>query len=319
MSTESLKQRIREALNILQALGLPRQQQNERSALTLLALLDLKPTTPWSEAMAPLIGITPIMEYMATYYEASYAPNTRETVRRQTMHQFLDAGLVVLNPDDPARAVNSAKTVYQVEARALDLVRTYASDRWAEHLPTYLAVMGSLAEKYLQLREMTQLPVQLPEGKILSLSPGGQNVLVKEIIEKFCPRFAPGGHLIYVGDTEDKFAIYDETALAALGVKMDSHGKMPDLVVHHTAKDWLILIEAVTSHGPVDPKRQAELNRLFSEARPGLVFVTTFLTRKAMVKYLGAISWESEVWIAEAPDHMIHFNGERFLGPYEKR
>jgi hypothetical protein len=99
---------------------------------------------------------------------------------------------------------------------------------------------------------------------------------------------------------------------------MDSHGKMPDLVVHRADKNWLLLIEAVTSHGPVSPKRLAELQHLFSKSSAGLVYVTTFLTRREMLKYLGDISWESEVWIAESPEHMIHFNGERFLGPHAR-
>jgi len=314
MSPDELKKL--EALKVLEALGLPLQQQNERSALTLLALLNLKPAMHWSDATSPLIGITPIMDFMATHYAKTYAPNTRETVRRQTVHQFREAGLIVQNPDDPRRAVNSPRAVYQIEGTALDLLRTYGTAAWDQQLPAYLAQVGSLADKYLQLREMTQIPVELPEGATLSLSPGGQNVLVKEILEKFCPRFVPGGHVIYVGDTEDKFAVFDEAGLQSLGVAVNSHGKMPDVVVHRTDKDWLVLIEAVTSHGPVDPKRRDELARLFGAARPGLVFVTTFLTRKAMVKYLADISWETEVWVADAPDHMIHFNGDRFLGPY---
>lgn len=311
--------RTEEALAILRALGLPKQQQNERSALTLLALLDVKPDTLWSQAAAPLMGITPIMEFIAANYGKEYAPNTRETVRRQTVHQFLDAGLIVANPDQPGRPVNSPKAVYQIEAKALDLLRTYGAYEWPEHLANYLGEVGSLAERYLQIREMTRIPVKLPKGQTLTLSPGGQNDLVKEIIEKFCPRFVPGGHVIYVGDTEDKFALFDERGLQGLGVTIDSHGKMPDVVVHRTDKDWLVLIEAVTSHGPVDPKRRGELSKLFKSAEPGLVFVTAFMTRKAMVKYLADISWETEVWVAESPDHMIHFNGERFLGPYEKR
>jgi hypothetical protein len=96
---------------------------------------------------------------------------------------------------------------------------------------------------------------------------------------------------------------------------MDVHGKMPDVIVHYTEKNWLVLIEAVTSHGPIDPKRKAELETLFKGSSAGLVLVTTFLSRKAMVKYLPAISWETEVWVADTPSHMIHFNGERFLGP----
>lgn len=122
--------------------------------------------------------------------------------------------------------------------------------------------------------------------------------------------------MIYVGDTSAKWAYFDQRALEELGVAVDEHGKMPDVVVHHVKLDWLVLIVAVTSHGPVNGKRREELAALFKESRAGLVFVTAFPDRKVMTRYLGEISWETEVWVADAPSHMIHFNGERFLGPY---
>jgi type II restriction enzyme len=140
----------------------------------------------------------------------------------------------------------------------------------------------------------------------------------KKIMDDFRPLFTPGSYVIYVGDTQIKWAYFDSDALSLMGVKIHEHGKMPDVVVHYTEKNWLVLIEAVTSHGPVNPKRRQELKALFSGATAGLVFVTAFLDRKAMVKYLNDISWETEVWIAESPTHLIHFNGERFLGPYDE-
>ena len=308
--------KVEEALTILRALEMPSAQQNERSALTLLALLDLKPDTPWNSAKAPLIGVTPMMRFFSEHYGKTYAPNSRETVRRFTVHQFVQAALVVPNPDDPARAVNSPKAVYQIEPSALEVLRTFGGAKWEQAIAQYLWSIETLKAKYGQARQMSRLAVILPEGQVLSLSPGGQNELVKLILEEFCPRFTPGAKVIHVGDTDDKWAVFDKLALANLGVVVDSHGKMPDVVIHHVTQDWLILIEAVTSHGPVNPKRRQELASLFKDSTAGLVYVTAFLSRKAMVKYLGDISWETEVWIADAPDHMIHFNGERFLGPY---
>ena len=141
-------------------------------------------------------------------------------------------------------------------------------------------------------------------------------LLIKAIIEHFCPAFAPGGVVLYIGDTENKFVHLETAGLAALGVTVDSAAKIPDVIVHHTAKNWLLLIEAVTSAGPVDGKRRKELKDLFAGCKAGLVFVTAFETRRTMQTFVSHIAWESEVWIAEDPDHMIHFNGERFLGPY---
>lgn len=313
------KRRMDEALAILKALGLPRAQQNERSALTLLALLDLKPHTSWSESSNPLCGITQMMGWFATYYGKTYAPNTRETVRRQTVHQFIQAGLIVANPDLPNRSVNSPKAVYQIDPRALDLLRTFDTPEWETTLSEYRVSQETLATRYAAEREKAKIPVVISSGETINLTPGGQNVLVKEILSEFAPRFVPGGKVLYVGDAGDKFAYFDREGLAQFGLHFDTHGKMPDVVIHHQEKNWLLLIEAVTSHGPINPKRHIELKDIFSASTAGLVFVTTFLTRKAMVKYLSDISWETEVWVAETPSHMIHFNGERFLGPYNTR
>ncbi len=310
------KKKIDEAREVLKALGLPREQQNERSALALLALLDLEPTTPWAKATSPLWGITPMMAFFAKHYGKRYAPNTREPGRRFTVHQFVQAGFVTPNPDEPGRPINSPDNVYQIEPRALGLLRAFKSEAWEEKLRKYLGEIGSLNERWQKERALTRLPVTLAPGKTIELSACGQNELVKQVVDEFCPRFTPGGHVIYVGDAGDKWAYFDEGALANLDVRVDQHGKMPDLVIHHRKLDWLVLVEAVTSHGPVNPKRRQELSKLFERSRAGRVYVTAFLTRRAMAKYFSEISWETEVWIAEAPDHMIHFNGKRFLGPY---
>jgi len=312
----ALNKKIEESRQILKELGFPSEQTNERSALVLLALLGLKPDTPWSQASSPLLGITEIMDYFAEQYGRRYAPNTRETIRRRTVHQFLDAGLLVQNPDDPSRPVNSAKNVYQVIPEALAILQTFGADRWEDAKQTYMADIETLREIYAQKRKMERLPVRISGSTKLSLSPGGQNILVKQVIDEFLPRFVPGALLIYVGDTEDKWAHFDEDAFAKLGIQFDSHGKFPDVVVHYPDKDWLLLVEAVTSHGPVNPKRHRELKNLFEGASAGLVFVTTFLTRKDLVKFINEIAWETEVWVAESPEHMIHFDGTRFLGPY---
>jgi adenine-specific DNA-methyltransferase len=312
------KQKIEEALEILERLGLPRGQQNERSALTLLALLDLKPEMPWPQAQAPLVGITPIMDFCRDHYGRQYAPNTRETFRRQTMHQFVEAGLAVANPDDPGRPVNSPKFCYQIEPAAFGLLKSYGAPAWAGDLRAYLRSAETLKQRYARARELKMVPVTLAEGKEFYLTPGDHSRLVKAILDEFGPRFVPGGHVIYVGDTGNKWRYFDEEALGALGVAVDVHGKMPDVVIHHVEHDWLVLVEAVTSHGPVDPKRREELAALFQDAQSGIVYVTAFLTRSDMAKYVSEISWETEVWVQEAGTHLIHFDGERFLGPYDR-
>ena len=278
--------------------------------------MNLTPDKTWAAAEAPLLGIIPIMSWVREHYGKHYAPNTRETLRRQTMHQFCVAGLALYNPDDPARAVNSPKAVYQIEPAALTLLRSFGKRPWRRKLAVYLAGRESLIAQYARQREQIRVPLEIAPGKGISLSPGAHNDLIRAIVEEFAPRFVPGGVLVYVGDTGDKWGYFDAPLLATLGVTVDAHGKMPDVVLHFPAKNWLVLVESVTSHGPVDGKRHAELARLFAGSQAGLVYVTAFPDRSVMSRHVDHIAWETEVWVADAPSHLIHFNGERFLGPY---
>ena len=311
------KRKIDEALGILRALGLPKTQLNQRSALTLLALLDIKPDSEWSNAAQPLRGITEMMDYFRDNYGVTYAPNTRETVRRQTVHQFVQVGLVVANPDDLARPVNSPHTKYQIEPKAIELIRTFGFYEWEKNLKAYLGMAQDLKRLQVRERAMTLIPVKLSSNREVKITAGGQNTLIKQIVEDFCARFTPGGIVLYLGDAGDKFRVYEQDYLAELGVVVDEHSKMPDVVVHLPGKNWLILIEAVTSHGPIGIKRHNELKELFKHSQAPLVFVTAFPARKIMVRYLSEIAWETDVWVSETPSHLIHFNGERFLGPYD--
>lgn len=310
------RQKLAEAMSALQALGFEARQRNPVAGYTLLALLDLKPSQPWREAEAPLRGITPIIDFVGEAYGEQYAPNTRETIRDEAVKYFVEAGMLIRNPDNPARPVNSGKTVYQVEPYALELVRCFGDLEWTVKLKAYLGRRARIHSELMRERKFARIPVKLPSGEKITISPGGQNPLIKMVIEDFCQRFVPDGTVIYIGDAEDKFLHLETEYLQKLGVTVPAPSKMPDVVVHDTRRNWLLLIEAVSSDGPVNRKRRKELRELFAGCKAGLVFVTAFPTREAMRSFLAQISWESEVWIADNPEHMIHFNGERFLGPY---
>jgi len=309
-------QKIKEALDILISFGMPRAQQNERSALCLLALLNLTPKKRWKDSETPLVGITPMMEFAREYYDKKYAPNTRETFRRQTMHQLVQAEIALYNPDKPNRPVNSPKVVYQIGPHALEAIKSYGKKDWGSKLKLYLSQRETLSERYAKLRKMKLVPLLLKSGQQVLLSPGKHSELIKAIIEEFAPRFVPGSVLVYAGDTGDKWGYYDEALLNKIGIEIHNHGKMPDVIIFQPAKNWLLLIESVTSHGPVDPKRHEELAELFKKATAGIIYVSAFPDKKTMNRYLDNISWETEVWVAEAPTHLIHFDGQRFLGPY---
>jgi adenine-specific DNA-methyltransferase len=312
------QEKIDQALNILALLGMPKAQQNERSAFTLLSLIDLKPNDSWADSNRPMIGVTPIMNWCEEFYGKKYAPNTRETFRRQTLHQFVDGGLCIYNPDQPDRPVNSPKACYQITTELFDVLVKYGTDKWDTALADWLKRRETLVAQYAREREMEMIPLTLNDGTEIRLSPGNHSQLIRNIVLEFGPRFAPGAEVIYLGDTGAKEDFFKKARLAELGVTVNRKGKLPDVVLYWSERNWLLLIESVTSHGPVDSKRHNELSTIFTDAKPGLVYVTAFPDRRTMAKYLVDISWETEVWTADAPTHMIHFNGDQFLGPHEK-
>ena len=315
--SDNKDKRLEEAITILTDLGLPRAQRNERSAMCLLALCGLEAGKKWSEATNPLLGIRAMLDFARNHYNRQYAENTRETFRRQTMHQLLEAQIAVYNPDDHTRAVNSPKVVYQISQPALALVRLYGTEKWLKSLDTFRLAFQPLEDRFGASRDMAKVPVSLGTTGSIKLSPGTHSELIKAIIEEFAPRFAPGSTLVYAGDTGEKWGYFDQLLLGKLGVKVDAHGKMPDVVLFDAKRNWVLLVESVTSHGPVDGKRHGELRSLFSGAKGGLVYVTAFPDRATMKRYLAEIAWETEVWVADAPTHLIHFNGDRFLGPHQ--
>jgi hypothetical protein len=187
------KRRLAETIEALTALQFGPKQRNETAAYTLLALLDLRPDAAWADAQGPLRGITPIIEFIATGYGNRYAPNTRETIRDDAVKFFVEEGLLLRNPDDPNRPTNSGKTVYQIEPTALSLFRKFGTLDWAPALRRYLASRETLKHEIARKRDLARVPVTLPDGSHVALSPGGQNPLIKAIIEQFCPAIAPGG------------------------------------------------------------------------------------------------------------------------------
>lgn len=308
--------RLRDAMAILEPLGFPARQRNEVAANTVFALAGMGPRSKWSQAESPLMGITPIIEFIAAKHGVRYSPNTRETVRDDAVKHFIEHGLFLRNPDQPDRPVTSPKTVYQIEPHALMRLRAYETQEWPSLLANYLEGWSGILKEIQRGRSLVRIPVTLPGGGKLTLSPGGQNPLIQQIVHEFCSRFAPGGEVLYLGDAEDKFIHLVSERLSELGARLSSAAKIPDVIVFDKRRNWLLLIEAVTSAGPVDGKRRKELKALFAGCSVGLVFVTCFETRKAMQGFLSQIAWESEVWIAEDSEHLIHFNGERYLGPY---
>lgn len=312
-----------EAKRLLKLFEFDEKRTNDMAARTLLSLLNLREGDTWDQATNNRIGVRGLMDWMRNNLDFPIAENSRETIRREVLHQFVAAAFCEHNDDDPNRATNSSKNVYRVSPNALSVIRMYSgsnddtSSEFRIALEEYLAYAPSLVELQREERKIHKIPVRMPSNEIAYINPGGQNKLIKSMVEEFCPRFAPGGQVLYIGDADSKTSNYNKELLSSLGINLDMHGKMPDLVVYQKDKNWLFLMEAVTTHGPVNPLRKKDLESLFGGSKAGIVYVSCFPNRQVLRSHLMDIAWETEVWLESDPTHMIHFNGSRFMGPYE--
>lgn len=316
--------KLEEAKKILASLGMDAARTNDRSAWVFLSLCDITPDSSWSGARAPMLRTYEIMDFIRRCYGKDYKPNSRETIRRQTLHQFEQAGLIERNRDNPRRATNSKDNNYSLNQPVVDLLRRYPSSDWAKLVQVCQSQLPKMIQQSTRRLKKSKIPITLPDGREIELSPGAHNQLHADIIHKFCPEFiGEGGRVLYIGDTASsrgneggKLMILETEYLEKLGIPPMSHDKLPDIVVYDEKRNWLFLIEAVTSHGPVSELRWSHLQDMLSNCNAGPVYVSAFPDRKEFRKHVADIAWESEVWIADNPAHMIHFNGDRFLGPH---
>lgn len=302
--------KIKEAKELLRELDVPVQQQSDLCALVILALARLQPNDEWILSTNPWIRIHDILLFIKQAYGITYAENSRETIRKQAIHHFRNAAFI----EDNGAPTNSPNYKYRLTEEMLSLLKSFQTMHWSSTKHSFLENHNSLINFYRSIKLMEKMPVKI-NGNELTFSPGKHNELQKLIIEEFAPRFAENAICLYVGDTIQKDLVRNEPMLSKLGFKMTLHDKLPDVILYVEDKNWLYFIEAVTSVGPMSPKRIKELESMTSEVTAGKIYVTAFLDFKTFKSFSEALAWETEVWIADLPDHMIHLNGDKFLGP----
>lgn len=302
--------KIDEAKEILDALQVPAKQKNGICCCALLAMANILEDTSWENATNRWIRIHDVIAFTNDNYGTTYAENSRETFRKQAMHHFRNAAFI----EDNGKATNSPNFQYRLTDEMLALVRSFGTENWEAGLALFRNSHDSLVQLYGSRRVRRKMPVRI-NGENLTFSPGDHNRLQKSIVEEFAPRFAPGSECLYVGDTTERDLVKNVDKLRSLGFEITLHDKMPDVVLYSEDKDWLYFVESVTSVGPMDAKRIKDIEEMTHGVRAGKSYVTAFLNFKTFKKFSEHLAWETEVWIADMPDHMIHLNGDRFLGP----
>ena len=305
-----MDKKIEEAREFLQIIGMPKTQQADICCYVILAMAGIEPDMPWSEATNEWVRIHDIIQFVNTFYGMSYAENSRETFRKQALHRFRTAALV----EDNGKATNSPNYRYRLTEETVKILRTMGTTVWKKSIERFLCCHEKLIDLYASKKKMTMMPVNI-NGESFKFSTGKHNKLQKAIIEEFAPRFAPNSECLYVGDTIAKDLVKNVDKLKNLGFEITLHDKMPDVVLYREDKNWIYFVESVTSVGPMDPKRILEITEMTKDVTAGKIFVTAFLDFKTYKKFADELAWETEVWIAEMPEHMIHLNGDRFMGP----
>ena len=302
--------KLEEAKNILNELKVPPKQQSDLCGYVILAMADIKKNDEWANATNKWIRIHDVIAFIRDFYEVSYAENSRETFRKQAMHHFRNAAFI----EDNGKATNSPNYRYRLTDEMLLLVKTFQSNQWEEQKNNFLKSHQNLIDLYSSKKAVRKMPVKI-NGDDFTFSPGKHNQLQKLIIEEFATRFAENSECLYVGDTIQKDLVKNEEKLKELGFEITLHDKMPDVVLYSEDKNWIYFIESVTSVGAMEPKRIKEIEEMTENVSAGKIYVTAFLDFKTFKKFSESLAWETEVWIADMPDHMIHLNGDKFLGP----
>lgn len=303
------------AKHLLARVGMPAEQQSALCCRSLLAMAKLAKSTPYSQATNEWVRIHDIIAFISDHYGVDYAENSRETFRKRAMHAFRAAALI----EDNGKSTNSPNYRYRITSEFLVVIQNISGSKKAlrddnAYLTQFIANHESLTEIYASKKKMQKLPVRI-NNQDFTFSPGKHNQLQKAIIEEFAPRFAPNSECLYVGDTTQKDLVKDVDKLSSIGFEITLHDKMPDVVLYREDKNWVYFVEAVTSVGPMNPKRVSEIAAMTENVSSGKIFVTAFLDFATFKKFSEQLAWETEVWIADMPEHMIHLNGDKFLGP----
>jgi hypothetical protein len=314
---------IAAGLNLLVDLGFPiaeTPRRLERMVLAFLAVANITEDNHWQDirqrSQKHFLKTRDIIQFVNQHFQESISSGSYDDIRRKDLKLLITAHLVL--PTEPQTARNNPNRAYKLNPVFAQLIQYYKTPRWEQELKQFLAVYQSLIEELSSKRGMQFIPVKISHDAELRLTFGEHNELQKAIVEEFLPRYGYGAEVLYLGDAADKYLLLEEERLKELRFFEIGHGELPDIIAYSAARNWLYLIEAVHSSGAIDSLRLRLLKELSKQCEAEIIFVTAFFNRATFRKFVADIAWETEVWIAEEPDHLIHFDGEKFLGPYTK-
>lgn len=321
--TKKVQKLINTTLYVLETFGVPMvstPRRLERMAICFLACGNVTSLLKFS-SIKDLnsdysLKTREIIAFENKHFKEEISAGSYDDIRRKDLKLLTVAGIVLQS--SPNSATNDSTRGYCINPLYADLVKKFGCEDWESLVMQKLAGIEPLKKKLKRERNIKKVSVTLPSGGKLEFSSGEHNDLQKAIIEEFLPRYGCGAEVLYVGDTSDKYLHLEQSKLAELNFFKLSLEELPDVIAYSHSKNWLYLIEAVHSSGPISELRLLQLQELTARCKADIVYVTAFLTRSKFRQFIVDVAWETEVWIADNPDHLVHFNGDKFLGPYKK-
>lgn len=323
LKTKGTQELINTTLYILECFGIPMDstpRRLERMAISFLACGDIKSLKDFKKVKDLnsnySLKTRDVINYVNRHFSENISSGSYDDIRRKDLKLLTVAEIVLRS--SPNSATNDSTRGYCINPMYAELIKKFGSENWTEIVAKKLQSVESLSQKLKRQREIRKVSVTLPSGGKLEFSAGEHNDLQKLIIEDFLPRYGYGADVLYVGDTADKYLHLEKEQLEALNFFEISHEELPDVIAYSRSKNWLYLIEAVHSSGPISEIRLLQLQELTKKCKAEIVYVTAFLAKPKFRQFMVDIAWETEVWIADNPDHLVHFNGDKFLGPYKE-
>ncbi len=316
---------VQEALEILRAFGIPLDglttRRKEKMAKAFLAVAAMKPGMQWSEAKSETdkhrLRSRDVIRWMNDHFGEAIADSSYDDIRRKDLILPVEAGVVLKASENLDAKTNDGTRAYAMSPECAAVMRLYKTPRWDKVLKNLMSNRKSLIETLSRKRGLARIPLTIGD-QTFSLSAGAHNIVQKAVVEHFLELFGCGAEVLYLGDTEKKNLFHREAELTKLGFFDLAHDKLPDIVAYSKKKNWLFLIEAVDTSNPITELRKAKFEEITAKCKADIVYVTAFADRATFRKFAKDIAWETEVWIANNPEHMVHFNGDKFLGPYAK-
>jgi hypothetical protein len=324
-SAKRLQALVDEAIEMIVAFGVPltglTQRRKVKMAKAFLAVAAMKPGQKWAAVKSNDDGhrlrSREVIKWMNAHLSENISDGSYDDIRRKDLVLLVEAGIVIGAAQRENAKTNDGTRANALQPAFANVMRLYGEPEWRIALADVMKGRKKLIETLARKRGLARIPIQIG-NKEFSLSPGNHNLVQKAVIEKFLPLFGYGAEALYLGDTENKNLFYAPDKLKAFGFFELAHDKLPDVVAYRKKKNWLFLIEAVDTSNPITELRKEKFDALTKNCKPAIVYVTAFADRATFRKFSKDVAWETEVWIAESPDHMVHFNGDKFLGPYKK-